>query len=108
MSVSPKVFSFTHILPSERSSLLWLKMCALEARTFETNMLCAKRRSSVFIFISLGISKQTKCAVKKITVFHQRKIMQPQQDKAVGKLGQVEGAEYRRECGSAAAQNALR
>lgn len=52
----------------------------------------------MFIFISLAISKQTKCAVKKITVFHQRKIMQPQQDKAVGMLGQVEGAEYRREC----------
>lgn len=52
----------------------------------------------MFIFISLGISKQTKCAVKKIMVFHQRKIMQPQQDKAVGMLGQVEGAEYWREC----------
>lgn len=58
-------------------------------------MMNAKKCSSVFIFISLGISKQTKCAVKKIMVFHQRKIMQPQQDKAVGVLGQVEGAEYR-------------
>lgn len=61
-------------------------------------MLYAKRGSSVFIFISLGISKQTKCAVKKIMVFHQRKIMQPQQDKAVGMLGQVGGAAYQKEC----------
>lgn len=98
MSALPKALLFTYTLPSERRSLLWLKMCALEARTLETNMLYAKRRLSGFVFISLGISKQTKCAVKKIMVFHQRKIMQPQQDKAVGMLGQVEGAESWREC----------
>lgn len=42
-----------HTLPPERSSLLWLRICALEARTFENeHAVCKKRLICVYIYIS--------------------------------------------------------